>query len=128
MAKKSKTVDRWKTTGSATAHFNSGELITKPNQAQTIRDILFRNTQGMSYDNYKTPYYEDQATFSSQAMNKIQDMEPTEKLQFLEELNASVTTLQDKIKAHEEEKARLLAEQQAKRDAELASVSSETTE
>ena len=122
-----KTVNKWNGSD-VTAHSNTGELITKPNQAQTIRDILFRNTQGMSYDNYKTPYYEDQATFSSQAMNKIQDMEPTEKLQFLEELNQSVTTLQDKIKAHEEEKARLLAEQQAKRDAELASVSSETTE
>ena len=125
MAKKSKTVDRWKTTGSATAHKNSGELITKPNQAQTIRDILFRNTAGMSYDNYKTPYYEDQATFSSQAMNKIQDMEPTEKLQFLEELNSSVTNLQDKIKSHEEEKAALLkAQQEATQNAN----ESETTE
>ena len=125
MAKKSKTVDRWKTSGSATAHKNSGELITKPNQAQTIRDILFRNTAGMSYDNYKTPYYEDQATFSSQAMNKIQDMEPTEKLQFLEELNTSVTNLQDKIKSHEEEKAALLkAQQEATQNAN----ESETTE
>ena len=128
MAKKSKTVDRWKTSGSATAHKNSGELITKPNQAQTIRDILFRNTAGMSYDNYKTPYYEDQATFSSQAMNKIQDMEPTEKLQFLEELNTNVTNLQDKIKAHEEEKAALLKAQQEKTAQEIAAQSSETTE
>jgi len=127
MAKKSKTVDRWKTTGSATAHKNSGELITKPNQAQTIRDILFRNTAGMSYDNYKTPYYEDQATFSSQAMNKIQDMEPTEKLQFLEELNTNVTNLQEKIKAHEDEKAALLkAQQEATQSANEST--SETTE
>ena len=128
MAKKSKTVDRWKTSGSATAHKNSGELITKPNQAQTIRDILFRNTAGMSYDNYKTPYYEDQATFSSQAMNKIQDMEPTEKLQFLEELNTNVTNLQEKIKAHEDEKAALLKAQQEKTAQEIASQTSETTE
>jgi hypothetical protein len=121
-----KTVNKWN--GSeVTAHSNTGELITKPNQAQTIRDILFRNTAGMSYDNYKTPYYEDQATFSSQAMNKIQDMEPTEKLQFLEQLNQSVTTLQDKIKAHEEEKAALLKAQQEK-DAQLTSATSETTE
>ena len=127
MAKKSKTVDRWKTTGSATAHKNSGELITKPNQAQTIRDILFRNTAGMSYDNYKTPYYEDQATFSSQAMNKIQDMEPTEKLQFLEELNTNVTNLQEKIKAHEDEKAALLkAQQESTQNANEST--SETTE
>ena len=81
----------------------------------------------MSYDNYKTPYYEDQATFSSQAMNKIQDMEPTEKLQFLEQLNQSVTTLQDKIKAHEQAKADLLAQQQAKED-QYKAAASETTE
>lgn len=112
MAKKSKTVDRWKTTGSATAHKNSGEVITKPNQAQTVRDILFRNTAGMAYDGHKTPYYEDQATFGSQPMNKIFDMEATEKLQFLEELNNNVTSLKDKIKAHEEEKAALLKAQQ----------------
>ena len=118
-----KTVNKWN--GSeVTAHSNTGEIITKPNQAQTVRDILFRNTAGMSYDNYKTPYYEDQATFSSQAMNKIQDMEPTEKLQFLEELSTNVTNLENKIKAHEEEKARLLAEQQAANE----STESETTE
>ena len=122
-----KTVNKWNYTGADNAHNNSGELITKPNQAQTIRDILFRNTAGMSYDNYKTPYYEDQATFSSQAMNKIQDMEPTEKLQFLEELNSNVQTLQDKIKAHEEEKAALLKAQQEKQQQEIAAAS-ETTE
>jgi hypothetical protein len=118
---KIKAIDKWAGV-TINAHKNSGELITKPNQAQTIRDILFRNTAGMSYDNYKTPYYEDQATFSSQAMNKIQDMEPTEKLQFLEELSTSVNNLENKIKAHEEEKARLLAEQQSD------TTESETTE
>ena len=122
-----KTVNKWNYKGGDNAHNNSGELITKPNQAQTIRDILFRNTAGMSYDNYKTPYYEDQATFSSQAMNKIQDMEPTEKLQFLEELNSNVQTLQDKIKTHEEEKAALLKAQQEKQQQEIAAAS-ETTE
>lgn len=122
-----KTVNKWNYTGGDNAHNNSGELITKPNQVQTIRDILFRNTAGMSYDNYKTPYYEHQATFSSQAMNKIQDMEPTEKLQFLEELNSNVQTLQDKIKAHEEEKAALLKAQQEKQQQEIAAAS-ETTE
>ena len=124
---KIKAIDKWAGV-TVNAHKNSGELITKPNQAQTIRDILFRNTAGMSYDNYKTPYYEDQATFSSQAMNKIQDMEPTEKLQFLEELNTNVTNLQEKIKAHEEEKAALLKAQQEKTAQEIAAQSLETTE
>lgn len=86
------------------AHKNTGEIITKPNQSSSIRDILFRNTQGMSYDNYKTPYYEDQATFSSQSLNKIQEMEPTEKLQYLKELNGQIDSLKKKIE--EDEKAR----------------------
>jgi hypothetical protein len=65
------------------AEKNEGDKLTKPNQSMSIRDILFRNTNGMSYDNYKTPYYEEQATLSSEPLNKIQDMEPTEKLQYL---------------------------------------------
>lgn len=84
---------------------DKGVLVTKPNQSMSIRDILFRNTQGMTYDNYKTPYYEDQATFSSQALNKIQELEPTEKLQYLKEVSTQVETLQNKIKQHEAEKA-----------------------
>lgn len=108
---KIKAIDKWAGV-KVNAHKNSGEVNTKPNQAQTIRDILFRNTAGMAYDNHKTPYYEDQATFGSQAMNKIFDMEPTEKLQFLEELNTNVTNLQSQIKQHEEEKAALLKAQQ----------------
>lgn len=92
---------------------NSGEIITKPNQTQSIRDILFRNSQGMTYDNYKTPYYEDQATFSSQSLNKIQEMEPVEKLQYLAEINEQVSTLKSKIEADEKAKAEALAQAQA---------------
>ena len=92
---------------------NSGEVITKPNQTASIRDILFRNTQGMTYDNYKTPYYEDQATFSSQSLNKIQEMEPVEKLQYLAEINEQVTNLKTKIEADEKAKAEAVAQAQA---------------
>ena len=84
---------------------NSGEVITVPNQSMSIRDMLFRNTQGMTYDNYKTPYYEDQATFSSQPLNKIQEMEPVEKLQYLKQVQTQVQTLTKKIKDHETQKA-----------------------
>ena len=77
----------------------------------SIREILFRNTQGMTYDNYKTPYYEDQATFSSQALNKIQEMEPVEKLQYLKEVNSQVQTLTKKIQDHENQKAEMLKTQ-----------------
>ena len=95
------------------AETNSGEILTKPNQSMSVRDMLFRNTQGMTYDNYKTPYYEDQATFSSQSLNKIQEMEPVEKLQYLSELKSQTTQLQAKIKKHEEQKAAEAAAAQA---------------
>ena len=84
---------------------NSGEVITVPNQTQSVRDILFQNTQGMTYDNYKTPYYEDQATFSSQPLNKIQEMEPVEKLQYLSSVKEQVVNLESKIKEFEAKKA-----------------------
>lgn len=107
----------------ANAEANTGELVTQPNQTMSIREILFRNTQGMTYDNYKTPYYEDQATFSSQALNKIQEMEPVEKLQYLKEVNSQVQTLTKKIKDHESQKAEML-----KAQAEAVEVKTETKE
>ena len=95
------------------AEINEGDKLTKPNQSMSIRDILFRNTNGMSYDNYKTPYYEEQATLSSEPLNKIQDMEPTEKLQYLSEMTTKVNNLKTKIKDHEAEKAAAIAAAQA---------------
>lgn len=95
------------------AEKNEGDKLTKPNQSMSIRDILFRNTNGMSYDNYKTPYYEEQATLSSEPLNKIQDMEPTEKLQYLSEMNSKVNNLKAQIKDHEAEKAAAIAAAQA---------------
>ena len=89
---------------------NCKEVITVPNQTQSVRDILFKNTQGMTYDNYKTPYYEDQATFSSQPLNKIQEMEPVEKLQYLSEVKAQVVNLESKIKEYEAQKEALAVE------------------
>lgn len=105
------------------AEYNTGEVITKPNQSMKVRDILFKNTQGMTYDNYKTPYYEDQATFSSESLNKIQEMEPVEKLQYLKQINSQVNTLKKKIEDHEAEKAAA-----AKAAAELAVVTEPKTE
>jgi hypothetical protein len=99
--------DKWKVQD-ITVQENTGEIITKPNQSMSVREILFRNTQGMTYDNYKTPYYEDQATFSSQTLNVIQDMEPVEKLQYLKEVNSQVKALQTKISDHEQAKQEAL--------------------
>jgi hypothetical protein len=112
MAKKKnkpRSVDRWNPAKTTVAE-NSGEIITKPNQSQTVREILFRNTQGMTYDNYKTPYYEDQATFSSQSLNKIQEMEPVEKLQYLATIKQQVKSLETKIQDDEKAQAEAAAE------------------
>ena len=109
---KPRSVDRWNP-AKTTVQENSGEVITKPNQSQSVREILFRNTQGMTYDNYKTPYYEDQATFSSQSLNKIQEMEPVEKLQYLAQIKQDVKNLETKIKDDEDAKAAAAAEAEA---------------
>ena len=96
---------------------NSGEFLTKPNQTKPIREILMRNTNGMSYDNFKTPFYEEQATFSSQDLHKIQDMEPMEKLRYLADLKKDATDLENKIKSFEEErKEQELERQQMQKD------------
>ena len=99
--------DKWKVQ-KIKVQDNTGEIVTKPNQAMSVRDMLFRNTQGMTYDNYKTPYYEDQASFSTQALNKIQEMEPVEKLQYLSEVSSQVKSLENKIKEHETAKQEAL--------------------
>jgi hypothetical protein len=104
---KSKLKDKWKVQ-EITVQDNTGEIITKPNQSMSVREILFRNTQGMTYDNYKTPYYEDQATFSSQSLNKIQEMEPVEKLQYLKNVSSQVKSLEKQIKDHETAKQEAL--------------------
>lgn len=121
--KKSKVVSKWsKVKGNA--HVSSGEIKTKPNQSMSIREMLFRNTAGMTYDNYKTPYYETQATFSSESLNKIQEMEPTEKLQYLAEVQQKVSDLKTKIQDFEAQKA---AAAKAQADAVAAQAAAQTT-
>jgi hypothetical protein len=85
----------------------TGEIKTVPNNAQSIREILFRNTNGMNYDNYKTPFYEDQADFSSESLNVIQDMELTEKMQYLDTVRAKALNLKNKIKGYQAEQEAL---------------------
>ena len=117
---KSRVHNRWEPVVPGVAQ-NSGEVITKPNQTMSIRDILFRNSQGMAYDNYKTPYYEEQASFSSQSLNKIQEMEPVEKLQYLSEISNQVSDLKTKIEADQLAKQEAILEQARKKaQAEIA--------
>jgi len=123
--KKSKVVSKWSNV-KGKAEYNTGEVITKPNQSMTIREMLFRNTAGMTYDNYKTPYYEDQATFSSTSLNKIQEMEPVEKLQYLAEVQEKVTNLKSKIQDFEAQK-QVQIEAQQKAAAEQVAAAQTTT-
>ena len=100
----------WKSVKAKAEVIDTKTIHTKPNGAQSVREILFRNTSGMAYDNYKTPFYEEQANFSSQPMNVIQDMELTEKLQFLAETKANATALEKKIKDYQAELQKLASE------------------
>ena len=84
-------------------------IHTKPNQAMTIRDIMKFHTTGMHFDNTKTPYYEEEATFESESLNKIANMEPVEKLQHLDKVSKQVKSLQTAIKKDEEAKAEAIA-------------------
>ena len=104
------------------------DIHTKPNQAMSIREIMYRNTTGMAFDNTKTPYYEEEATFESTALNTISQMEPTEKLQHLEMVSNKVKSLQDSIKADEEAKVKAIAEAQAATLAGTQTENKETTE
>ena len=121
--KKSKVKSKW-VKNSFNVHKSYGEVKTKPNQSMSIREMLFRNTAGMTYDNYKTPYYEDQATFSSESLNKIQEMEPVEKLQYLAEVSQKVSNLKSKIEDFEAKKQ---AQIQAQQEAAAAQVAAATT-
>ena len=85
-------------------------IHTKPNQSMTIRDIMKFHTTGRSFDNTKTPYYEEEATFESESLNKIANMDPVEKLQHLDKVSTQVKSLQKAIKQDEEAKAKAVAE------------------
>lgn len=97
------------------------EEIVKPNQTQSIRDILFRNTQGMAYDNYKTPFYEDQAKFSSISLNELQNMDLADKQLFLQGHRQKTIALENKVKDYQQqmaiEQAKIEQAKQLKADA-----------
>ena len=103
-------------------------IHTKPNQSMTIRDIMKFHTTGMHFDNTKTPYYEEEATFESESLNKIANMEPVEKLQHLEKVQTQVTSLQNAIKKDEESKAAAIAEQAIEKTQTENNTNTETSE
>ncbi len=90
---------------------NSGTTETVPNEAPSVREILFRNTQGLDYDNYKTPFYEEQATFTSQSLHEIQDMELVDKITALEKVSKQADDLRKQVEDYT--KAQALAQREA---------------
>lgn len=81
---------------------SKGQTTTKdtlviPNEAMTVRQMLVKNSNGTLYDNFKTPYYEEQATFSSTPLNVIQNMDEMEKLDYLNTVTKNATELKTLI-------------------------------
>lgn len=81
-----------------------GTSLAIPDESFTIRQMLHRHANGINFDNVKTPYYEEQASFSSKSIHELQKLDPTDKLQYLEKHEAQTKALRLKIQQHEDEK------------------------
>lgn len=97
---------------------NNGTTEVVPNEALSVREILFRNTQGLDYDNYKTPFYEEQASFSSTDLHKIQDMELPDKMLYLDSVTEQANDLRAKIQDYSDKQAQ--AQKQAEKTIAIA--------
>lgn len=108
----------------------TGKSKTVPNEAFSVREMLIKHANGTMYDNVKTPFYEEQATFSTKPLNVIQSMDLTEKLIYLKEVQEQAKGLENKVKAYQDEQKRiederqqqLTQQQQAKSDAGAQSI------
>lgn len=74
-----------------------------PNESMTVREMLMKHANGTLFDNFKTPFYEEQATFSTTKLNQIQNMDLTDKLIFLQEIEQKAKALKDKVDSHYQE-------------------------
>ena len=72
------------------------------NDTMTMREIVTRQINGTLFDNYNTPFYEEQAVFSTLPLNIIQNMDLSEKLQYLTEIKGKATALQAQIQAYKD--------------------------
>ena len=80
-----------------------GESVTVQNETRSIREILTRHANGLNFDNFKTPFYEDQATFSTMNIHELQKMDITDKIQYLTDLQQRTTALKAKIEDYKAE-------------------------
>jgi len=80
-----------------------GKSVTIPDESFTIRQLLNRHANGINFDNVKTPFYEEQASFTTKSIHELQKMDITDKLQYLEQHRSEMEVLENKIKAYQEE-------------------------
>lgn len=76
---------------------------TVPSESMTIRQMLNRHANGINFDNVKTPFYEEQASFTTQSIHELQKMDLTDKLQYLQELEDKTNLLKAKVQAYKDE-------------------------
>lgn len=81
---------------------NWGDSVAVPDESMTVREMLHRHANGINFDNVKTPFYEEQATFSSQSIYELQKMDLTDKIQFLEEHAKQTNALKLKVKNYQD--------------------------
>lgn len=78
------------------------KYLVRPNEAYSVRDAIIRHNNGtMNFDNKLTPFYEDQATFSTISLNQLQSMDLPEKLLFLDKVKVEASALAKKIAEHQ---------------------------
>ena len=87
--------------------------LTREGKALTVRQILTNSANGLDFEDVKTPFYEDEATFSTQDFNKIQQMDFAERQQYYEKVSKQAKDLSKKIQHYNERKKQEASEQQA---------------
>lgn len=88
----------------STGEKNSGEKVVVPGDgAGSVRELLTKHATNLNFDNYKTPFYEEQAQFSTLNLNKIQKMDLPEKLIHLKKFQEQAKGLEGQIKSYQKE-------------------------
>lgn len=81
-----------------------GESVVVPDETYTVREMLHRHANGINFDNVKTPFYEEQASFTTKSIAELQRMDITDKLQYLDQHKAEMEVLRAKIQEYRDEK------------------------
>lgn len=79
-------------------------------EAFSVREMLIKHANGTMFDNVKTPFYEEQATFSTMELNKIQSMDAVDKLIYLKEIKEKASALETQISDYKSQQEALEVE------------------